>query len=60
MELVDIERNGAPFVVVEPAAAIGKEPCSFVIYKDPSKIPARYWERLGKSKPSGGNEAGSE
>jgi hypothetical protein len=60
MELVDIERNGAPFVVVDPAATIGKEPCSFVIYKDPSKIPARYWERLGKSKPSGDNEAGSE
>jgi hypothetical protein len=54
MELVDIERNGAPFVVVEPAAVLGKELCSFVVYKDASKIPARYWERLGKTKPSAG------
>jgi hypothetical protein len=52
MELVDIEHNGAPFVVVEPAVELGKEPCSFVIYKDPKNIPARYWERLGKTKPS--------
>lgn len=56
MELVDIERNGAPFVVVEPAAVLGKEHCSFVVYKDPDKIPARYWERLGKTKPSRGRE----
>jgi len=51
MELVDIEKNGAPFVVVEPAAALGKEHCSFIIYKDKSKVPAKYYERLGLKKP---------
>jgi hypothetical protein len=51
MELVDIEKNGAPFVVVEPAAVLGKEHCSFIIYKDPSKVPAKYYERLGLKKP---------
>jgi hypothetical protein len=56
MELVDIERNGAPFVVVEPAAVLGKQHCSFIVYKDPDKIPARYWERLGKKKPSKNDE----
>ena len=51
MEIVDIEKNGAPFVVVEPAAVLGKEHCSFIIYKDPSKVPAKYYERLGLKKP---------
>lgn len=51
MELVDIEKNGAPFVVVEPAAVLGKEYCSFIIYKDRSKVPPKYYERLGLKKP---------
>jgi len=51
MELVDIEKNGAPFVVVEPAAVLGKQHCSFIIYKDKSKVPAKYYERLGLKKP---------
>ena len=52
MELVDIEKNGHPTVVVEPAHEIGKEVCSFMIYKDPAKIPAKYYERLGLKKPA--------
>lgn len=52
MELADIEKNGAPFVVVEPAQHLGKEHCSFIIYKDPAKVPARYYERLGLKKPT--------
>jgi hypothetical protein len=51
MELVDIEKHGAPFVVVEPAAVLGKEHCSFIIYKDKTKVPAKYYERLGLKKP---------
>lgn len=56
MELIDIEKNGAPFVVVEPAAVLGKEHCSFIIYKDPSKVPAKYYERLGLKKPDAPNK----
>lgn len=52
MEWLDIEQNGAPFVIVEPSSDIGKEPCSFLIYKDPNKIPAKYYERLGLTKPA--------
>lgn len=52
MEKVDIEANGAPFVVVEPAAELGRDYCSMVIYKDPDKIPAKYYERLGLKKPA--------
>jgi len=51
MELADIEKHGAPFVVVEPAERLGKEHCSFIIYKDPAKVPAKYYERLGLKKP---------
>ncbi|MBK6658895.1 MAG: hypothetical protein IPG43_12390 [Proteobacteria bacterium] len=51
MEKVDIEANGKPFVVVEPAAELGREYCSMLIYKDPDKIPAKYYERLGLKKP---------
>lgn len=51
MERLDIEKHGWPFMVVEPAAQLGKEHCSFVIYKDPSRVPARYYERLGLKKP---------
>ncbi len=51
METLDIEKNGFPLVVVEPAEDIGKEPCSFIIYKDPDKVPKKYYERLGLKKP---------
>lgn len=52
MELADVERYGAPLVVVEPAERLGKEHCSFIIYKDPAKVPAKYYERLGLTKPA--------
>jgi hypothetical protein len=51
MEKVDIEENGKPFVVVEPAARIGKEYCSMIVYKDPDNVPDKYYERLGLDKP---------
>lgn len=51
MEQVDIEHNGRPFVVVEPADRLGDEPCSFIIYKDPDAIPDKYYSRLGLKNP---------
>ncbi|MEM7540623.1 MAG: B12-binding domain-containing protein [Pseudomonadota bacterium] len=52
MEKVDIERNGKPFVVVEPAHKIGKEHCRMIVYKNPDDVPAKYYERLGFKKPA--------
>jgi len=52
MEKVDIEENGSPFVVVEPAEKLGKEFCRMIVYKDPKNIPAKYYERLGLKKPA--------
>ncbi|MGR8918409.1 MAG: hypothetical protein ACU85V_02230 [Gammaproteobacteria bacterium] len=52
MERVDIEEYGRPFVVVEPAARLGQEACVLCVYKDPAKIPAKYYERIGKKKPA--------
>ncbi len=51
MEKVDIEENGRPFVVVEPAARLGTEHCRMIVYKDPESVPLRYYERLGIEKP---------
>jgi hypothetical protein len=51
MEQLDIEANGTPMMVVEPARVIGEEPCSFILYKDPAKVPDAYYERLGLEPP---------
>ena len=51
MEKVDIEENGRPFVVVEPAAKLGTEHCRMIVYKDPENVPLKYYERLGIEKP---------
>jgi len=50
MELQDIKAHGAPFVVIEPAHEIGKQHCNFIIYKDKSKIPAKYYARPQKNR----------
>jgi hypothetical protein len=52
MELQDIKAHGAPFMVVEPAHELGKQHCNFIIYKDKSKVPEKYYERLGLKKPA--------
>ena len=51
MEQIDMDTNGAPFVVIEPAAQIGKEHCNFIIYKNPDDVPERYYKRVGREKP---------
>jgi hypothetical protein len=52
MEKVDIEENGTPMVVVEPAEKLGRDYCSLVIYKDPEAVPLKYFERIGMKKPA--------
>lgn len=54
MEKLDIERTGRPFVVVEPAAKLGRDYCSLIVYKDPEAIPLKYYERIGMKKPAAG------
>jgi hypothetical protein len=52
MEKIDIEAHGKPFVVVEPAARLGRDYCSLIVYKDPDQVPASYYERIGLTKPA--------
>lgn len=52
MERVDIENDGHPFVITEPAAELGKGYCTLCIYKDPKDIPEKYYTRLGLTKPA--------
>ncbi len=52
MEMLDLENTGdfqAVHLVSEP---MHRGSCHFAFYKDPAKIPAKYYERLGKEKPA--------
>ena len=51
MEKIDIQKNGRPFCVVEPAERLGKDYCSMMVYKDPEQIPLKYYKRIGMEKP---------
>jgi hypothetical protein len=53
MERVDVENDGHPFVITEPAAELGKGYCRLLLYKNPADIPERYYTRLGLRKPQG-------
>jgi hypothetical protein len=51
-EIMAIEQYGHPMRITEyPADAAA--PCVWYIYKDPKKIPAEYYERVGKTAPVG-------
>lgn len=52
MDIIPIEATGTPIWVTVPAEKLGVEPCQALIYKDPEKIPAEYYERYGKKKPN--------
>lgn len=52
MERVDVENDGHPFVITEPAEELGKGYCRLCIYKNPKDIPAHYYTRLGLTKPA--------
>ena len=51
MERASIEATGVPLFVVDPSDRLGEEPCRTYLYKDPAKIPERFYERLGLTKP---------
>lgn len=51
-EVLAIENYGHPMRVTEyPQKA--EDPCTWYIYKDPSLVPAEYYERVGKPAPEG-------
>jgi len=50
-EILAIEHYGHPMRVTEyPEKA--EDPCVWYIYKDPAKIPAEFYERVGKEAPA--------
>ncbi len=57
MERLDIEQHGSPMMVVEPGAALGRDPCTFTLYKDPAFVPDAAFERLGLSRPEPADDA---
>lgn len=52
-EILPIEWHGVPMVICQSPAPekIGEIPCRLLMYKDPNKIPAKFYERVGKKKP---------
>jgi hypothetical protein len=52
MEMLDIENSGDFATAHFISDPIGKEHCQFVLYKDKKKIPAEFYTRIGKKKPS--------
>jgi hypothetical protein len=51
MEKASIEATGEPLFIVEPSERLGEEPCRTYLYKDPARIPERFYTRLGLEKP---------
>jgi hypothetical protein len=51
MAALDIENSGEFNFVLAVSDPIGKEGCHFTFYKDPAKIPEKYYTRIGKKKP---------
>jgi len=49
-EIMAIESYGHPMRVTDYPKHAG-DPCVWYIYKDPAKIPAQYYERVGKAAP---------
>lgn len=51
-EILPIEWHGAPMVICQPPAPekIGEVPCRLLMYKDPTKIPEKFYKRVGKKK----------
>jgi hypothetical protein len=50
-DIIPMEATGYPIWVIEPPDEFGKQSCRCHIYKDPDKIPAKYYERYGLKKP---------
>jgi hypothetical protein len=50
-EIMPIEQMGYPMRVTENPIQAGDQ-CRWMIYKDPARVPAEYYERVGKTKPS--------
>jgi hypothetical protein len=52
-EIMAIENYGHPMRITEyPEGTTADPSCIWYIYKDPSKIPAEYYERVGKQAPA--------
>ena len=51
IDIIQIEAIGYLIWVTVPSEKIGEEPCRFILYKDPDKIPDEYYERFGLKKP---------
>jgi hypothetical protein len=54
MEQLPIDKFGYPLRVVEPPTwpNDASQPCTWIMYKDATAVPERYYERVGRTKPT--------
>jgi len=54
MEQLPIDTFGYPLRVVEPPTWPNntRQPCTWIMYKDPTAVPERYYQRVGRTKPA--------
>ncbi len=45
-EILSIRWSGVPWMVMIPPDKLGEQPCQFLLYKDPSKVPDEYCKRF--------------
>lgn len=55
MERASILRTGEPLFIVDASDNLGQVPCKTYLYKDPSNIPERFYQRVGLQKPKNSN-----
>jgi hypothetical protein len=53
MEMMDVENSGNLNTAHFISDPIGKEHCTFVLYKNNKDIPEEFYKRIGKKKPKG-------
>jgi len=51
-DILPMEMTGYPVWVIDVPEKVGEEPCRYHIYKDPDKIPEKYYQRYGLKKPT--------
>jgi len=45
-EILSIRWSGIPWMVMIPPDKLGEQPCQFLLYKDPDKVPEEYCKRF--------------
>jgi len=51
-EIIAMGKTGYPIWVIDIPEKVGVQPCKYHIYKDPDKVPSKYYKRHGLKEPA--------